>query len=83
MYYKIFQNLNYNKLSLVFVNVVYCHEKFNSLFDAVLELRRKELDYSNKLLLDMLDSTIPNGNEKWNNLCKCLLITFLFQIQKL
>ncbi|XP_018371195.1 PREDICTED: uncharacterized protein LOC108766410, partial [Trachymyrmex cornetzi] len=39
-------------------------EKFNLLFDAVLELRGKELDCTNKLLLDMLDSTIPNGIPK-------------------
>ncbi|XP_011867490.1 PREDICTED: uncharacterized protein LOC105561787, partial [Vollenhovia emeryi] len=35
-------------------------EKFHALFDAVLNLRSKELDCSNKLLLDMLSGNISN-----------------------
>ncbi|XP_071652958.1 uncharacterized protein [Temnothorax longispinosus] len=38
-------------------------EKFDSLFDDVLRLRGKELDCSNKLLLDMLSGNIPNDSK--------------------
>ncbi|XP_067203676.1 uncharacterized protein [Linepithema humile] len=38
-------------------------EKFHFLFDAVLELKGKELDCSNKVLLDMLNGNIPNDSK--------------------